>query len=102
MDRLPCASLLVRIVQASKTEDGIKVLCQADVAEHDWEKLGVLVVAPVYGRGLYNTSFCDLRDSEKDLFKLRQQRNDPLVKETAIILMSADNYTDFVIELKFI
>lgn len=90
---MPCASLLVRVYQAPKTDDGLKVLSKEDVPEKDWEKKGVWNPAPPYGAGLYNTSFCKLRDSEKDLFDLRQQREDPILKTTAAILMNSEGIT---------
>lgn len=44
----------------------------------------------MYGQGAYNTSFCPTRDSEKELFVLRQERPDMTVRETTQILLGAD------------
>jgi len=71
LDKMPCASILIRVYQAPKTEDGLKVLCIDDIPEKDWEKTGVRVPSLPYGTGHYNTSFCQVRDSEAELFVLR-------------------------------
>lgn len=68
---MPCASLLVRINLAPKSEDGLRVLSIKDVPEKDWEKLGVNVPPPPYASRVFNTEFCNVRDSEKSLFELR-------------------------------
>ena len=71
LDRLPSASLLVRINRAPMSRDGLKVLGIDDRPEKDWRKLGIWVEQPDYKSGKYNTSFIKISDSEKDLFKLR-------------------------------
>ena len=93
LDKMPCASLLFRVQQAPKTEDGLKVLSKEDVPEKDWEKKEVWIPAPPYGAGRYNTTYCNVRDSEKDLFYLRQQREDPVLRTTATILVNSEGIT---------
>lgn len=88
LDRLPSASLLIQINQAPKTEDGLKVLGINDVPEKDWEKRGVWTPKPDYHEGKYNTSFCTIRDSEKELFLLRQTRDKKNIKERGLLLMT--------------
>lgn len=88
LDRLPAASLLVRINQAPKTDDGLKVLGINDVPEKEWEKREVWVPMPDYHEGKYNTTFCQVRESEKDLFILRQQREKKKIRERALLLMT--------------
>lgn len=95
---MPCASLLVRVRRAPKDEDGVKILTKDDVAKQDWEKKGVMVPAPEYGAGQYNTSFCQVRDSEKELFILRQLRPDQSVRLTATILMNSAGLTDDLVK----
>ena len=40
LDRIPCASVLVRINMAPMTEDGMKAYSTNDVAQKDWERAG--------------------------------------------------------------
>ena len=58
MCRIPCASLLVRVVLAPKSSDGLAVLSCSDSPENTWEKLGIVVPAPDYGSGQYDGSLC--------------------------------------------
>ena len=97
MDTLPCASLLLRIYQAPKSEDGIKVLSREDVPKKDWEKKGVWVVAPHYGLGKYNNVFCHIRETENELFYLRMRREDPPLRTTATILMNSVGITHDIV-----
>jgi hypothetical protein len=59
------------------SDDGMRALVLKDVAKADWEKKKIWIPAPPYSTGLYNTLFCNLRDSEKDLFMVRVTRQDP-------------------------
>ena len=72
------------------TEDGLRALTLHDVPQKDWEKKKLWLPCPPYGLGQFNTSFCSLRDSEKDLFFIRMKRIDVLVKESAIKMISYD------------
>ena len=58
LDKMPCASLLVRINSAPMTDDHTRALGIKDVAEKDWEKKGVWAKPDPYSLGRYNTSFC--------------------------------------------
>ena len=82
--------MLVRIQMAPMTDDGLRALTLNDVPQKDWEKRKLWFPTPPYGLGQYNTSFCPLRDSEKDLFFIRQKRGDTLMKESALKMISYD------------
>ena len=100
MERLPTASILVRIRQAPLSDDGLRVLNLADVPnKKDWEKVGVWVPPPLYATGAYNTSLCPIRDSEKELFVLRQGRDDRPIRETAQLLLGALNINRELVKL---
>jgi hypothetical protein len=75
LDRLPCASLLVRILKAPMTEDGLRALTLDEVAQKDWEKKKIWPRPPPYGTKSYNTKLCPLKDSEKDLFMFRIKKD---------------------------
>ena len=69
LDKLPCASMLVRIKRAPMSRDGLKVLgINSGIPENKWTKLGILDEKPDYKMGTYNTSLITIRDSEKFLF----------------------------------
>lgn len=92
MERLPTASILVRIHQAPLSADGLRVLNLVDVPnKKDWEAMKVWIPRPLYATGAYNTSLCPIRDSEKELFILRQARDDRPIRETAQLLLGALN-----------
>jgi hypothetical protein len=90
---MPCASLLVRINPAPMTEDGLRALGIDDVPQKDWDKKGIWIPSPKYGWGLYNTSFCNLRDTEKDLFWVRKEREEIVQKDSAIKLLNYEGIT---------
>jgi hypothetical protein len=56
--RIPCASLLVRIVCAPKSADGLSVLSRATVPERQWQSVGLDKPAPPYSAGQYDGSLC--------------------------------------------
>ena len=64
MPKIPCASILIRIRGAPRSEDGMTVLCQEDVPPADWEKLGLDVQAPAYTSGEYYGGDCEPDDTE--------------------------------------
>jgi hypothetical protein len=89
LERLPTASLLVRIRQAPLSDDNLRVLSLTDVPRSEWETRKVWVRKPLYATGAYNNSLCPIRDSEVELFALRQTRDDRPVKESAQLLLGA-------------
>lgn len=56
--RIPCASLLVRVVCAPKSADGLSVLSRANVPERQWQSVGLDKPAPPYSAGQYDGSLC--------------------------------------------
>ncbi len=45
---------------------------------------------PVYAAKTYNTSYYQVKDSEKELFAVRQGKEDPPLRETAQLLLNAE------------
>ena len=76
------------------TDDNSRALSLSDAAQKEWEKKGIWVPNPAvksvvgYALSGYNTTFCKVRDSEMDLFKLRMSRPDFPVSESALKLLS--------------
>lgn len=91
LERLPTASILVRIRQAPLSDDGLRVLNLRDVPRKDWAAKQIWVPRPVYAAKAYNTSNYRIKDSEKELFKIRQGKEDPPLRETAQLLLNAEN-----------
>lgn len=80
-ERLPCASLLVRIYEAPKTEDGTQILSITESPPEDWEKYGIWKPAVPYSSGLYNNETIDMLTFETENFEIRANRFDLLVKD---------------------
>jgi hypothetical protein len=59
MCRVPCATLLVRILGGVKSTDGMSVLSRADFPKEDWLRLGLTVNPPPYMSGDYNGALCE-------------------------------------------
>jgi len=93
MDRIPCSSILVRVFQAPMTKDRMIVLSKAHVPEIEWQQTGVLLPAPSYESGQYNTEFCMPTEAEMELYSRRQKREDVQVRKRAIDMMVAEGYT---------
>lgn len=90
LDKLPCASILIRINNAPLTKDGLRVLSLKDVPKQDWVSTGIWPSRPLYATGIYNTKYCPVRDSEKELFIHRSTRTETTVREAAYLLINAD------------
>ena len=76
------------------SRDGLKVLGIGDRPEREWRKLGIWEEQPDYKLGTYNTQLIQIRDSEKDLFKLRQERDIKTVRDQAVTLLNEDGIED--------
>lgn len=68
------------------------VLSKAYVPETEWQQTGVLLPAPSYESGQYNTEFCMPTEAEMGLYLRRQKREDAQVRKRAIEMMAAEGY----------
>ena len=71
LERLPCATLLVRIHMAPRSEDRLRVLSIKDFKNKSpayLEEKGLKKKRPEYKFGVYNTQYCEITDAEKALF----------------------------------
>jgi hypothetical protein len=55
LEMIPCGTLLVRIREAAKSDDGLRVLSAADVEPGEWYMRGVVVPPPKYEDRAYST-----------------------------------------------
>ncbi len=74
LDKIPCASLLIRILEAPKSSDGMIILSRDYFPSSEWERHGVFVPAPTYEKGKYNSELCVPSNIERELFFSQQKR----------------------------
>eukprot|EP00736_Rhodelphis_marinus_P000725 Rmarinus@m.14722 len=72
--RVPGASVLVRLYEAVRSDDGVRVLSLDDVHEDEWVELGVMKPAPSYSSGAYDTSLCTPGVKDVEILRTRSQR----------------------------
>ena len=97
LDRLPCSSLLVRILPAKKDENNIKLLSIKDFPKDKWEELGIVVPVPKYNEGKYNTSYFRVNESEIELFNHFRKRENTLILDKSIeIILKSKKYKDIL------
>jgi hypothetical protein len=92
VDRVPCASLLVRIVKAPKATDVPQELVPPSVARSSclsremvspaaWLQCLLDVPPPQYDDGVYDSARCRPRDAEVDLYPRRADLDVPSLRE---------------------
>ncbi|CAG9315098.1 unnamed protein product [Blepharisma stoltei] len=84
MEIIPCATLLVRIRDAPKSENGLRVLSVKDVLASEWYLRGLVIPPPRYEERVYNTSMCMPSVVERYLYDERLRRKDSTVREATI------------------
>jgi hypothetical protein len=73
LPKIPAASLLVRILPAPKSADGISTLSKDEFPSTEWARLGLDVPAPTYVSGEYNGSLCEPADIELVSYRAKSQ-----------------------------
>lgn len=109
MVRLPCSTLLIRIRRAPRSADMLRVLstsAENPPPKQEWEKLGLLVPAPLYSSGLYDSTRANPTSFENKLYNKRKSRQDILVtdiiprilrfNETIEMIRSREAMADYV------
>jgi len=84
---VPCATVLVRLHEAAKSDDGLRVLSTNDVEERDWEAKGLVVPMPEYRDNAYDSTRVArvLTEQAGKLFNKRlKHRADSTVKDTLL------------------
>ena len=92
MELIPCATLLVRIRDAPKAQQGVKVLSIKNVDKSELYVRGVIVPAPKYEQRAYNTSYCMPTPVERAIYLERAKRPSPTVKNSTEKMMEALGY----------
>ena len=83
--KVPCATLLVRIVPAAKSEDGTKNLSQHDtgVEQSQWEDLGLLTPFKGYKEGDYDSVHATPSIHEENLYNYRKKQENITLRDRA-------------------
>lgn len=80
--RVPCATLLLRLLPAAPTEDGLSVLDRDDVPKEEWEAAGVWLPAPPYEQGRYDTTRCAPSEVERTIYQRRSRKENSANNQT--------------------
>lgn len=89
LEIIPCATLLVRIRDAPKAQQGVRVLSIKDVPKNEWYIRGVIVPPPKYETRAYNTSFCMPNSAEREIYLERASRKGPTVAQATVEMMKS-------------
>jgi len=84
--RVPCATLLLRIVPAVTDKDGLRIINASDVSKEEAMSLGIIKPPPKYRSGAYDASSCVPDAREKGLYSLWLERTPAVVKDLLIEL----------------
>jgi hypothetical protein len=92
LERIPCATVLVRIRAAAKSDDGLRTLGVKDALPSEWLMRGIVVPPPKYEDRIYNTSFCTPTATEKYLYMERVNRPDMTVRDATKLVQQQLGY----------
>lgn len=92
LEIIPCATLLVRIRDAPKATQGVRVLSIKDVPPGEWYIRGIIVPPSKYEQRIYNTSYCMPSPIEREIYMERSKRTSPTVFEMTTQMMEALGY----------
>ncbi|OQR83526.1 hypothetical protein ACHHYP_14578 [Achlya hypogyna] len=79
--KVPCATVLLRIARAPKSEDGLRCLSRKEVPLDDWDRRGVVVPPPAYASGAYDSVQARPSATEGKMLQLRTRRKRLLVAD---------------------
>jgi hypothetical protein len=82
MEKLPCASILLRINMAPKTSDGLMVLSKDDYPESEWVSRGVFIPAPSYISGAYDGTMMEPNAQQKKIYLLKATIPEDTIADT--------------------
>ena len=73
--------MLVRIQPAARSGDMLDILNSEDYPEDQWEELGILVPAPAYGLGKYDSTRCEPSSTARKLYNFRSDEEEILIQD---------------------
>eukprot|EP00698_Gefionella_okellyi_P008617 TRINITY_DN2141_c0_g1_i1.p1 TRINITY_DN2141_c0_g1~~TRINITY_DN2141_c0_g1_i1.p1 ORF type:complete len:1681 (+),score=407.84 TRINITY_DN2141_c0_g1_i1:101-5143(+) len=84
-----CTTVLIRIVPAARTPDKTRFLTLSDITEPGAQAAaGLVVPAPHYVDGIYDSSACEPNENEKKIFATLLNQPNVTVKQTCINISS--------------
>ena len=81
LETIPCATILLRIREAPKADNGLRVLSTKDVLQSEWYIRGLVIPPPKYEERAYNTANCMPSNVERYLYEERLLRKDFTVRD---------------------
>jgi hypothetical protein len=103
LDKLPCASILIRIRSAPK--QGFTVLKLKDFPASKWQKLGLWPKAEPYSSATYCNTECRVNDAELKLFetlskdeKRKERENNTITTEAVEFSIKINEYGMYKLE----
>ena len=89
--RVPAASLLLRIVPAPKSPDGLAVLSEKDFGSpEEMMDAGLIQKMKDYKKGRYDSTRCVPSASERKLYSARGDREEPVTRDAALMAKNPD------------
>uniref|UniRef100_A0A0G4F8M1 Uncharacterized protein n=1 Tax=Chromera velia CCMP2878 TaxID=1169474 RepID=A0A0G4F8M1_9ALVE len=83
--KVPLGSVLLRILPAPRSRDGLKSLSRSNVPQTEWERLGLQVPAPKYEDGVYDTYYCLPSAKQRQLLNRLEPRLRAVLYRDALI-----------------
>lgn len=78
---VPCATVLVQLRRALRTDDDFGLLSRQDVDEDEWERLGLWRPVPNYASGVFDSSRCQPTRAEMRLYPTKARRKGITIRE---------------------
>jgi hypothetical protein len=82
LERIPCASVLVRLQRAPVDNKGNPMLINKPLPLGGTGDEELVTLPPAYSKGKYNTQFFEPFDDEMIIFKHKNERRDPNMVDT--------------------
>lgn len=97
LKRVPCATVLVRIIPAARTADKLSLLTSAGMTDAQAQLQGIIVPPPHYSSAVYQTNLVMPDAKEKKMYNVLHRRTDMKVQVimSQIISDSDVNLEDF-------
>ena len=94
LEKIPAASLLIRIRKAPKDEKGKILTLGTDVDIERAQSLGMIEIPKQYSEGSYNTTYCDMSSTESIIMEAKLKRNAPVNREILEALIQHNSGED--------
>lgn len=94
--KLPCSTVLVRVVLATKSDDGTN-LSRTDFPKSEWISRGVVEPRPKYESGVYDSVRSRPTQTEKMVYGFRKEReNLPITKALSSVVDDTEQVEEWL------